>query len=272
MLVVFTDLDGTFLNRLDYSYDKSLPALERLCRRNIPLVFCSSKTRSEQEAYREKLGIYHPFIVENGGAIYIPKGYFSFDFEFHRGTDKYQIIELGIPYQRVRQIIEQVRSETGVNFRGYGDMTDEEVAELTGLDIRSARRARTREYDETVNLEVSASDKNKVLASIKQAGLNYIFGSRFCNVMGPHDKGKAVRILIDFFKKNERQITSVGIGDSLNDAPMLSVVDIAYLVQKPDKSWESMNVSNLYRVNGIGPDGWSTAINEVIAEYGQKPT
>ena len=266
MLVVFTDLDGTFLDSLTYYYDKSLPALEYLHQRNIPVVFCSSKTRSEQEVYREKLGIHHPFIVENGGAIYIPNGYFPFDFEFHRVTDEYQIIELGIPYQQVRRVIEQVRAETGVHFKGYGDMTDEEVAELTGLDIKSAHFARAREYDETVNLQVNASDRDKVLALIKRAGLNYIFGSRFCNVMGPHDKGKAVRILIDLFKRKEGQVTSAGIGDSLNDVSMLSVVDMAYLVQKPDNSWESMSISNLRRVEGIGPEGWSTAVMEIV-EY-----
>jgi len=44
--------------------------------KNIPLVLTSAKTRLEQNAIREDLGLSDPFIVENGGAIVIPKGYF----------------------------------------------------------------------------------------------------------------------------------------------------------------------------------------------------
>jgi len=35
--------------------------------------------RKEIEYYRKKLDNNHPFISENGGGIFIPKGYFPFD-------------------------------------------------------------------------------------------------------------------------------------------------------------------------------------------------
>jgi len=44
-LVVFTDLDGTLLERKTYSAAKSRKAINELKKMGIPLIFCSSKTK-----------------------------------------------------------------------------------------------------------------------------------------------------------------------------------------------------------------------------------
>ena len=67
--VIFTDLDGTLIDTETYSYDRALPCIEHLRNQEIPIIFCSAKTRAEQEVYRKELQIKDPFIVENGGAI-----------------------------------------------------------------------------------------------------------------------------------------------------------------------------------------------------------
>jgi predicted mannosyl-3-phosphoglycerate phosphatase (HAD superfamily) len=51
--------------------------IELLKEKNIPLILASAKTRLEQNKIREDLGLSDPYIVENGGAVVIPKGYFS---------------------------------------------------------------------------------------------------------------------------------------------------------------------------------------------------
>jgi len=80
-LVVFSDLDGTLLDHDTYSFDDARPALERLGHAGVPLVLCTSKTRAEVEPLREALDNDSPFIVENGGAIMIPDGYFSVEID-----------------------------------------------------------------------------------------------------------------------------------------------------------------------------------------------
>lgn len=263
-LVIFTDLDGTLLDLTTYSYEKALPSLEHLLQKGIPIVFCSAKTRAEQEVYRQKLGIHDPFIVENGGAIFIAQGYFPFSFDYDKAQGEYQIIELGRPYHEIRQILGQIRAdEIGINFRGFGDMSAEEVAAETGLDLEAARRAKEREYDETVKLEGTPEEIARVLNVINKAGLNYAHGGRYYDIMGANDKGKATTILINLFQKKLGQVETVGIGDSPNDLPMLSTVDIPILVQKPGEWWEEMDLPNLNRVKGVGPEGWSQAIREL---------
>lgn len=97
-LIVFTDLDGTLLDRETYSFEQALPALEVIQQKGIPLILSSSKTRAEIEIYRRELGYDHPFISENGGAIFIPKNYFSFQFPYDRELDGYDVLELGTFY------------------------------------------------------------------------------------------------------------------------------------------------------------------------------
>ncbi len=264
--VVFTDLDGTLLDLKTYSYAGALPSIEYLRSQNVPIIFCSVKTKAEQEVYRKELQIKDPFIVENGGAIFISQGYFPFDFEYHKATDGYLVIELGIPYHQIRKILSQIRVDTGVNFRGFGDMSAEEVASLVSLDIEAAERAKAREYDETLSLEEAPEEMNIVFNAIKKMGLNYTSGSRYYDVTGQNDKGKATRILIDLFNRKSGKIRTIAIGDSPNDLPMLLSVDIPILVQKPGSIWAEMDIPHLRRVEGIGPEGWAKAIKEIIKQ------
>jgi mannosyl-3-phosphoglycerate phosphatase len=269
--IVFTDLDGTLLDLVTYSYEKSIAGVNRLKEIGMPLIFCSAKTRAEQEVYRRKLENFHPFIVENGGAIFIPRGYFPFSFEYHRSIDELLVIELGTSYEEVRQLLGKVIEEGGFHFRGFGDMSDEEVAEETGLDIESAKLAKQREYDETVVIasgakqsHITSGEIDEFLRKIEQAGLNWTHGGRFYGVMRDNDKGKAVKIVTGLYREMWGEIETIGLGDSLNDLPMLSTVDIPILVQKRDYAWENIDVPNLHKVQGIGPDGWSRAIKEIF--------
>ena len=269
--VVFTDLDGTLLDSVTYTYEKSLAGINRLKQNAIPIIFCSAKTRTEQEVYRREMGVFHPFIVENGGAIFIPPNYFPFPFDHHKIADGLLVIELGTPYEEIRNLLDKVREDGKFHFRGFGDMSVEEVAKETGLDTESAKLAKQREYDETVVIasegkqsRVTSKEIEKTLEKIKESGLNWAHGGRFYDIMGDNDKGKAVAIVSNLYRKMWGEIETIGLGDSLNDLPMLSLVDIPILVQKRDYSWENINLPHLLKVQGVGPEGWNRAIEEIF--------
>lgn len=264
-LVVFTDLDGTLLDS-NYSYEHSLKAVNRLKEKKIPIIFCSSKTKAEQEVYRGGLGINDPFIVENGGAIFIPKDYFPFPSEHLKVAQRslkvegeFLVTELGTTYRNIRHAIEVIQTETRIQFKGFGDMSVREVAEVTGLNLEFAKRAKMRQYSETIVL-MGIKDPEAVLKRVKEIGLNWAYGGRHCTIMGENDKGKAVEILIKMYKRIWKDLKTVGIGDALNDLPMLSKVDMPFVVQKSEGLWEDMELSHLRRVDGVGPFGWSKAI------------
>ena len=264
MLILFTDLDGSLLDPFSYSFEEVLDILERIKKRKIPLIFCSSKTRAEQEFYRKALGINDPFIVENGGAILIPEDYFPFSFSFQKAYSNYLIIEFGISYFEVRRILEEIKKKTKLKVKGFGDMSPEEIAKETGLSIEMAALAKQREYEETLKIEGDEGELKIFLQEIKSRGLNWHHGGRFYSIGKGNDKGKAVRALADLFKRKFKKILTVGIGDSQNDFSMLAAVDIPILVQKPGGWWEDIEIRGIRKVEGVGPEGWKKGIGELL--------
>ena len=61
----------------------------------------------------------------------------------------------------------------------------------------------------------------------------------------------------------------MGLGDSLNDLPLLEAVDIPRLVRKPGGVFEREIAGKRIRITeGIGPAGWNQAVLEAICETG----
>ncbi len=267
-LIVFTDLDGTLLDASTYSFEQALPALELLKQRDIPLIICSSKTRKEIEYYREKLHNLHPFVSENGGGIFIPRGYFGFqisDFEFQiLQTREYDLIPLGSPYKDLRAALAGLRRK-GFAVKGFGDMTVREVAGVSNMSCEEASMAQERDFDEPFIFKGSEQETEHLLKAIRAEGFHYTQG-RFYHILGDSDKGKAVSVLIELYKKHAGEILSVAVGDSPNDIPMLEKADIPVIVQKSDGNYDSrINVPKLVKAHGIGPAGWNEAISRLLS-------
>jgi len=273
--VIFTDLDGTLLDLRTGSWKPAEPTLRELQARGVPVVLCSAKTRAEILPLREELGIADPFLVENGGALYIPKGYFSFAVPHDREFEDWDVLELGLPYAEIRRRIQTIRRELGIRFSGFGDLSAEEVAGLTGLSREEAERAKAREYDETLLLGgLSPGERDRVLRALERAGLRWTHGGVFYHALGARtDKGKAVRALIDLYRREHGEVFSVGMGDSRNDEPLLRAVDLPVLVQKPDGTWEDLSPSppRLRRVEGVGPEGWRRAVERLLDQGALEP-
>ncbi len=269
-LVVITDLDGSLLDQLTYSYDASLPALARLRSLDIPLVLCSSKTRSEIEPIWEELGLSDPFIVENGGAIYFRPDYFPFPIEntsHVRGLEKF---ELGQSVDVLRRALTDAARQFRVHVRCFGDMSLAEICRLTGLSQENARNAADREYDEPFIVE--RSDYQRLFTAIRTKGLKITVGDRFFHLTCGSDKGRATKLLLEWYRRWNPFVTSAGLGNSPNDLPFLLEVDHPILIRNPDGTWDSVvvqNVSRLQRTLKIGPEGWSEAIEELLDKQGQ---
>lgn len=269
--IIFTDLDGTLLDHYTYSFKAALPALKIIKDRNIPLILTSSKTRTEIDKLRAKLQNTDPFIVENGGAVYIPENFFLIEFSFQKRQDSYLVIELGTPYPKLRQAYNTIKSITGLSLVGFGDLTPEKLVNKTGLSLEEARLAINREYDEPflIENEINESKLEQIKKIVSDLGLKLTMGGRFYHLMGNNDKGAAVKILTSIFRKAWRDdITTVGLGDSLNDLPMLEAVDKPILVQKPSKEYDKAVLAKIEPTlaKGIGPEGWNEAVLKIIKD------
>jgi mannosyl-3-phosphoglycerate phosphatase len=262
--IVFTDLDGTLLDAENYSFEPALPALEHLKLADIPLMFVTSKTRAEVEYWRRILGNTHPFVVENGGAAFVPQDYFPFQVNGIE-RDGYIVLEWGVRYHRLIDELEKAALESQCAVRGFHHMDVLEIAEKCNMPVEMANLAKTREYDEPFQI-LDSSHARDLEAAIEREGLRYTRGGRFRHIIGPNDKAKAVSQLAEMFEHAYGDITSIGLGDAINDASFLCVVDIAIIMPSPFASDISKLVPNATIARLPGPRGWNDAIISATAD------
>jgi mannosyl-3-phosphoglycerate phosphatase family protein len=266
--IIFTDLDGTLLDPETYSFSAAVPAIELIKERGIPLVVCSSKTRAEIEIWRGRLENRHPFICENGGGIFIPISYFAEDdiralWSRVKKIDGYHVFVLGTPYSLLREALKDLRLN-GFDVRGFGDMRTKEVAETTGLRREEAELAKEREFDEPFLFQGDQREIEALLDSIREKGLRCSQG-RFYHLMGENDKGRAVEILKGLYRRKLGDITTIALGDSPVDFPMLERVDYPILVRNYKGEHDRrISLPILIKAEGIGPKGWNRALLSLI--------
>lgn len=269
-LVVFTDLDGTLLDSRTYSAEPAREALGLLAARGVSIVFCSSKTAAEQRAIRAELGLVRaPFIVENGSAVIVPDEIRLpvTDWSPVAGEATERVHVLGINAFAVRTAIGRAAAASGTRVTGYSDLTVEDVAGLTGLDLEAAGRARARDYSETLVDQFSVEAWSAFEAALLVEGACGRHGGRFRTITGlAADKGRAVRILTDLYRAAVgRPILTAGLGDSANDESLLTAVDRPFLLPRPDGTPVPMEIRQLRRMKQPGPRGWKEAILEFLA-------
>lgn len=248
---MFTDLDGTLLDAVTYSFDAARPALEALRRAGIPVVASTSKTRAEMEPLQRSLGLESPCVVENGGAIVEPDG---------------RTRPLGASASKLLRGYALLKERAGGALRGFHEMSDAEVSAETRLSLDEASRARRREFD----LPFSIMGKDGTLATVlaseaRKLGLSISRGGRYYHLHGPSDKGKALRAVM----RRWRGRKAAAIGDSANDLPMLKAAAKAFAVRTREGNHDPdlvNGVKGLRLIDRPGPEGWAIAAEQLLAE------
>lgn len=242
--LIFSDMDGTILDHDTYSFQPALPALARLRALDIPVIFATSKTRAETEHWRHAMNIAHPFIVENGGAAYIPKG------------EGYQALVWGTAYPKLVEALRRAAAESGCAVRGFASMTHAEVAAACSLPLDMAAMAADREFDEP--FEVLTPERSDALTqAIQDQGLRVTRGGRFWHITGANDKGLAVEAVKRLYGEPQR---TVGLGDGLNDIPLLEACDVPIIIRSAQSEAIHQRIPRGTVTALRGPAGWNEAI------------
>jgi mannosyl-3-phosphoglycerate phosphatase len=262
MKIVVSDLDGTLLHPESYSFEAAKPALSALREQGTPLILCTSKTRAEVEIWRERMEIPHPFIIENGGAIYIPSGYFPFSIGKTLDRDGYNVVEFGTPYLELVRCLREASGESGCNILGFHDMTVADVSLRTWLPVAQAELAKKREYDEP--FEMLNSHTGSLLAAIERRGKRWTRGDHFYHIMGANEKSVAVKYLSNLYRRAFGSVNTIGIGDAHNDATFLNIVDIPIVIRSRFAVALKVAVPRAQVTNASGPDGWNAAVLPLV--------
>lgn len=274
-LLIFSDLDGTLLDHNNYSYDAAKPALLQLFRYNIPLILNTSKTFIETADIASQMGGFHPFVVENGAAIAIPENYFSNLPEYDEviencRTDRYFIKRFGNSYNTICHTLSQLREQYPFEFRGFKDMSAQEVSNITGLSLEQAQKARKRLASEPIIW--NKGNINQFEEKLRQHNLTLIQGGRFWHIKSDSDKAAAMHWITKLYHQQspQQRFIQVALGDSPNDQTMLDQADIAIAVRSHDGQ-HRLNLGkqrpNRIYTQHVGPAGWQASLLRVIDHY-----
>lgn len=248
-LIVFSDLDGTLLDHDSYSFAAAQPALTALAVRGIPLILATSKTAAEVAVLHEEMQLGDvPAIVENGAGLYRPG--------VSAGQDS--------AYQALRAALTTLPDAVRQGFTGFGDMTVEEVATITGLSPQAATLARQRQYSEPGLWSGSEAARVRFLEALAAQGITGRSGGRFLTLSHGRTKADGLRqITADYDAPS-----TVALGDAPNDVELLQAADIGVIVRNdhgpgiPPLPGEA--TGQIRRTTQPGPIGWNAAILAIL--------
>lgn len=265
-LIIFTDLDGTLLDHDNYSWQAAANALSRIESLEIPLILNTSKTISEVLEIRNDLNNRHPFIIENGGAVCIPSGHPGHT----RKNEEDDLHRFGKSSQEILQVLTELRNRHNFMFRGFSDMTANELAELTGLTSTQAEMAKQRCCSEPILWKDSEQNFEVFCSELGKNSLQVVSGGRFFHIMGITDKGMAMEWLLNKYRAEtgHADSASIALGDSPNDRPMLERSDYAVVIKNSGGSMTLERTENVIYTSEKGPSGWQVAIDSLLDQLG----
>ena len=208
-----------------------LEALQSIHSLRIPLVIRTSRTSAEVELLRGRLP-FNPVIIENGGAILIPIGYFSFTIPGVERRGQFDVLKLGDSYASAVQVLQQAAQCSGASVKGFSQLTAEEVSERTGMELSDAELAKKREFDEPF-FSLDPARTRSLLNAIEHRGKRWALGSHSYHIFGPSDKSSAVWMLIKFYEREFGTVETVGLGDSPDDISFLELMQRQIIVESP---------------------------------------
>ncbi len=252
---IVTDLDGTLMDE-NYDISPAKKTLNLLSELNIPVIPCTSKTASEVRYFRKQNGLFDPFIVENGAAVY----------GFNEDNSSEWELILGMCYEDLRIILKNISKKINYELIPLNDLNEHQIFELTGLSDQSINRALDRQWSVPfLNPPDEIFEKVKLVC--KKYNVHVFKGNRMSHLLSSQShKGEAVNKLKVHL--NNKDVKIIALGDSQNDLPLLEYADISIVV--PGK-----NGPNKYLRNGIDKgkfrlanaphgQGWSNSVEDVI--------
>lgn len=271
-LLIFTDLDGSLLDHDDYNHQAANPLLARLDAVDVPVILITSKTRAEVLPLRNELNNQHPFIVENGAAVFIPQGYFPKAPPGCVECQGYWLKSFVDSRDQWLRLLAEAKNIFPHSFSHFAAMKEEVIASLTGLSLEQAQLANSREYGEPVSWLGTDEKRGQFIDWLQQRGATVLQGGRFLHVAGNSNKGVALEWLAQQYQQSLKlgKVKTLAIGDSHNDIAMLDAADLALIIRSPVHAPPKLERQRGFFISeDFGPRGWAQGVQKILelSEY-----
>jgi len=257
-VLIFTDLDGSLLHRDTFKFDGIKDYLRQLISRGIFIVPNTSKTEKEISEFNNELGSSLPYISENGAAINglnilnpnLPK-------ELILSKEKDDLLNI---FRNIVPIDLQNKC------KWLSEMNTKNQSLIFGLEDEKLRMALDRKYTVPLIFIGTKNEKNELSKVIKKEGLHLQQGGRVINLTDRTDKAKALQVFVRFYKKYQKSVKTIAVGDNYNDLDMLKKSDFPCLVFNDQFTLDEIPINNLITTNKPSPQGWADVIKMALVK------
>jgi mannosyl-3-phosphoglycerate phosphatase family protein len=265
--LIFSDLDGSLLDHDSYCHKAADELLQELEHDHIPVILTTSKTRAEVMSIRTELNNSHPFIIENGAAIFIPKNYFATMPSNCIEIDDFWVYSFSQPRSHWLAILETAKVVFPHSFSHFSAMKEEVIAQVTGLSFEQAKQANQREFGEPISWLGVDKAKQKFIQWLEEQGGHVLQGGRFLHLSGPCNKGQALTWLSEEYARQHtlKEYKTIAMGDSGNDIAMLEQADLALIIRSPVHAPPKLKRLRGFFISAeFGPRGWDSGLRKIL--------
>ena len=257
-ILIFTDLDGSLLHRDTFKFDEIKDYLKILLSQGIFIIPNTSKTEKEILEFNNELGSDLPYISENGAAI-----------------NGLNLLNSNLPKELILSrekdnLIKIFENSIPVNLQNkckwLSEMDKNKQSLIFGLGDEKLKMALDRKYTIPFLFEGNKSEKNELSRIIKNKGLALQEGGRVINLTDKVNKAKALQVFVRFFKKNNKNVKTIAVGDNYNDLDMLKTSEFPCLVFNDKFTLDEIPIKNLITTNKPSPEGWADVIKKALVK------
>ena len=255
-ILLFTDLDGTLLNKKTFEFKAALNLIQNCISKGINIIPNSSKTDLELDEICENLEIPKVYISENGSFIY-GLNFLSENLneKVYLSRDKAVIFKnfsdnINVKLQKKCLILENETLQNQI--------------EVLGLPQNKISKAMNRKFSMPFIFLGNKDEEVELKKNVKKYGLNIQFGGRVLSLGDMVSKGNAMMRFISLLSnETKKNYVSICVGDNENDFDMLDKCDYPCLVKNgPLKNINFKNQCVFSKKEA--PDGWVEVVNKTL--------
>ena len=253
-IFIFTDLDGSILNRENFKFDEIINFIKECDNEGIVIIPNSSKTKIEIQNFCFDINLNLPFISENGSAIHnVNLLNFDLPSEIILSRKKEEIINI---------FNQNISKRHKVKCKFVQDMALCEQIKVLGLSAGKIKDALNRSYSYPLIFTGNIEDKLELSKNISDLGLKLHEGDRLLNLGDKVAKGTAMKKFVSLM--NIKNILTIAVGDSKNDIDMLDASDFPCLVYNKLTQLNDIDTERYFISNSEAPLGWAEVVKRVL--------
>ena len=254
-ILIFTDLDGTLLNKKSFYYDEAKELIKNCIRNGVVIIPNSSKTSTELNDFCIEAEILPIYISENGSSIH--------GLNILNSKLKKKIVLSRTKEQILNCFLKNVEYKFQRKCRFVEDLKTSEQIQILGLPKEKLVKALKRNFSIPMIFNGNNEEKKCLKNLIKKLDMKVQDGGRVLNLGDDVSKGKAM----SFFIKNLSKITNknytvIGVGDNENDISMLDKSDYPCIVKNGELNINNEN--NYLFSKNEAPIGWTEVVEKTL--------